>query len=406
MRICKVWDAEYPWDVRVEKIARSLSEAGHVVHLVARNRDRRPIEEERDECRIHRLAPLPPALGAAANAASMFPAFFNPRWVRLIYQTARRARAELILCRDLPLAPTSYWVARRIGVPVVLDMAENYPAMIRAIWRTGFQRPTDVFVRNPSVVAAVERWCIRRMDHILVVVEESRDRLVRMGVPPEKITIVSNTPPLSRAPEPAATSRDRPADAPLRVVYLGNIEPPRGLHTLIEAIAIGRARGVNVHATLIGKGCARPQLERLARALGIDDAVEFRGWVEDATAILSSFDVGAIPYIADESWDTTIPNKLFDYMAAGLAVVASDMAPVRRIVADTGCGEIARANDPVSLAHALARLADPERRRRCARGGRKAVEQRYHWDVDARRLIDAIEGVAASASPRHAEAHA
>ena len=406
MRICKVWDAEYPWDVRVEKIARSLSEAGHTVHLVARNRDRRPTEEQLEECRVHRLAPLPPVLGAGVNAASMFPAFFNPRWVGLILRTARRARADLILCRDLPLAPTAHWVARRLGVPVILDMAENYPAMIRAIWRTGFQKPTDILVRNPSIVAAVERWCVRRMDHILVVVEESRDRLVRMGVPPERITIVSNTPPLARAPEPAATSRNRAAGAPLRVVYLGNIEPPRGLHTLVEAIAICRARGVNIHATLIGKGCARPQLERLAQELDVADAVEFRGWVEDATAILPRFDVGAIPYIADESWDTTIPNKLFDYMAAGLAVLASDMAPVRRIVTETGCGEIARANDPASLAHALTRLADPERRRRCARAGRIAVEHRFHWDIDARRLLDAVEMVAASAKPRHAEAHA
>src|SRR5690606_13666302 len=62
MRICKVWDAEYPWDVRVEKIARSLSEAGHTVHLVARNRDRRPTEEQLEECHVHRLAPLPPVL--------------------------------------------------------------------------------------------------------------------------------------------------------------------------------------------------------------------------------------------------------------------------------------------------------------------------------------------------------
>ncbi len=402
MRICKVWDAEYPWDVRVEKVARSLTEAGHDVHLVARNRTRSPVEEQRAECRVYRLAPLAPALGSAANAASMFPAFFNPRWVAHILRTARRARAELILCRDLPLAPTAHWVARRLGVPVVLDMAENYPAMIRAIWRTGFQRPTDVVVRNPAIVAAVERWCVQRMDHILVVVEESRDRLIDMGVPPEKITIVSNTPPLSSAPEPAPEPRGGHAGAPLRVVYLGNIEPPRGLHTLVEAIAICRARGIHVHATLVGKGCARPQLERLARALDVEDAVEFTGWVENAMAILPTFDVGAIPYIADESWDTTIPNKLFDYMATGLAVAASDMAPVRRIVRETGCGEIARANDPGSLAHALARLADPEHRRRCAEAGRAAIERRYHWDVDARNLLYAIERVAGATAPSHA----
>ncbi|HEX6938514.1 MAG TPA: glycosyltransferase family 4 protein [Longimicrobiales bacterium] len=395
MRICKIWDAEYPWDVRVEKVARTLAGAGHEVHVVARNRDRRPVEEQRPECRVHRLAPLAPALGDAANAASMFPAFFNPRWLRLILRTARRTGAELILCRDLPLAPTAYAAARRLGVPVVLDMAENYPAMIRAIWRTGYQRPADRFIRNPAVVAAVERWCVRRMDHILVVIEESRDRLVRLGVPAQKITIVSNTPPLERVGAVAARPREAGRDDALRVVYLGNIEPPRGLDTLIEAVARCRARGVRVHATLIGRGVARPELERLARRLGVADAVDFPGWVPDAMALLPTFDVGAIPYIADESWDTTIPNKLFDYMAAGLAVAATDMAPVRRIVRETGCGEVVRAQDPDAFASALVRLCDPAHRGRCAAAGRAAVERRYHWEHDARNLLDAIAAVAA-----------
>ncbi|HEX7120381.1 MAG TPA: glycosyltransferase family 4 protein [Longimicrobiales bacterium] len=393
MIVCKIWDAEYPWDVRVEKVARTLTDAGHEVHVVARNRDRRAVEEQLPECRVHRLAPLAPRLGGAANAASMFPAFFNPRWARLVLRTARRTGAELILCRDLPLAPTAIWAARRLGVPIVLDMAENYPAMIRAIWRTGYQRPADWLVRNPAIVAAVERWCVHRVDHVLAVVEESRDRLIGLGVPAERITIVSNTPPLGRpaiAPSPPPA---RGAEDGLRVVYLGNIEPPRGLDTLIEAVARCRRRGVRVHATLIGRGVDRPRLERLARRLGVEDDVAFPGWVSDATALLPTFDVGAIPYIADESWDTTIPNKLFDYMAAGLAVAATDMAPVRRIVRETRCGEVARAQDPDALAAALIRLGDPAHRRRCAAAGRAAVERRYHWAHDARRLLDAIEGV-------------
>ncbi|HEY8506873.1 MAG TPA: hypothetical protein VIL32_00870, partial [Steroidobacteraceae bacterium] len=78
MIVCKIWDSEYPWDVRAEKISRALTDAGHEVHMVARNRDGRPLVESLPECTVHRLAPLP-ALGRRLNAASMFPAFFNPR---------------------------------------------------------------------------------------------------------------------------------------------------------------------------------------------------------------------------------------------------------------------------------------------------------------------------------------
>ena len=78
MRVCKIWDGDYPWDVRVEKVARSLTEAGHEVHLVARNRQRRPERERLSEAEVYRLKPWP-LLGKRLDDATMFPAFFNPR---------------------------------------------------------------------------------------------------------------------------------------------------------------------------------------------------------------------------------------------------------------------------------------------------------------------------------------
>ena len=86
LRICKIWDSEYPWDVRVEKVARTLSAAGHEVHLVARNRDRRPQRERLPEAALHRLTPWR-FFGKRFDAASSFPAFFNPRWMRAILRT-------------------------------------------------------------------------------------------------------------------------------------------------------------------------------------------------------------------------------------------------------------------------------------------------------------------------------
>ena len=197
MRVCKIWDGDYPWDVRVEKVARSLTEAGHEVHLVARNRQRRPERERLSEAEVYRLKPWP-LLGKRLDDATMFPAFFNPRWLHAINETARVSRADLILVRDLPLAPTAIWAGRKLGVPVVLDMAENYPAMLRGRVELGVHGPGDVLLRNAAAAAAVERWVLARIDHVLVVVEESRDRVRALGVPADRVTVVSNTPSLSR----------------------------------------------------------------------------------------------------------------------------------------------------------------------------------------------------------------
>lgn len=391
MKICKIWDAEYPWDVRVEKIARELTDAGHEVHLVARNRDGRALQEKLPECTVHRLAPLR-LRNRRLNAASMFPAFFNPRWIRKITNVAETIGADMLMVRDLPLTPTAIWVGKRLGIPVVLDMAENYPAMIRSMWENDCYHFSDRVVRNPAIVERVEKWCLKRLDHIIVVVEESRNRLIDLGVPPERVTIVGNTPSgLGRDDTPADVSAQGSVagDSPLNVTYLGLLEEPRGIATLMRAVAICRAASHPVRLSLLGDGRERKRFELLAHDLGLDDqAIQFRGFVPRAQALdaLNEADVGAIPHHADESWNTTIPNKLFDYMAAGVSVLASDAVPVARVIHETGCGEVFRSEDAEDAARAIVRLRDTAHRRRCAAAGRAAIREKYHWERDAKRL--------------------
>lgn len=394
MRVCKVWDAEYPWDVRVEKVASSLTRAGHTVDIVARNRKGLPLVETLPEGTVHRLAPLR-FVGRRLSRASMFPAFMNPRWIRAIHRVARSSRADLILVRDLPLAPTAVWVGRRLGVPVVLDMAENYPAMIRSVWQAGLQRRLDWLVRNPSIAERVEQWVLRRVDHTLVVVEESKERLVAMGVPTDRVTVVCNTPGLSRLA--AVTPRVHTLRDHVEVIYLGLLEAPRGIGVLIEAARRCHEAGVPVALTLIGDGRERPAFEQQARENGLGpEVIRFMGYLpnQKALELLQSADVGVVPHIANESWNSTIPNKLFDYMAAGLAVLSSDAKPAARIVRQTGAGEVYPATDAGALAAALERMRDPEVRARHGAAGREAVRSTYNWEMDAARMEAAIRPLA------------
>jgi glycosyltransferase involved in cell wall biosynthesis len=397
LTICKVWDAEYPWDVRVEKISRSLTEAGHAVHLVARNRRGDPLTERRSEGTVHRLRPWRWA-PSWLNAASMFPAFFNPRWIRVISQTARREHADVILCRDLPLAIPAILAGRRVGIPVVLDLAENYPAMLRSRWAAGRMRLFDALVRNPTLARLVERWALPRADHVLVVVEEAGARLIAAGVAPERITVVSNTPPIERLGFfPRAP---RPANTPLSIVYLGLMEESRGVRGLLDAASLLARRAIPFRLTLYGGGKEFQDFRAHARSLGLTGAqADFRGQVPNGEALaeLPAADVGVIPHYADESWHTTVPNKLFDYMAAGLAIVTSDARPAARIIRETGAGLVYRHGDTAALARAIATLADPELRHACAQHGQVAVRERFHWERDVERLLAALQDAVSKA---------
>jgi len=398
--VCKVWDADYPWDVRVEKVCRSLRRA-HEVHLVSRNTRRRSRYERYDGIHVHRL-PVLPWLPPRASAALGFPAFFNPLWLRTISQTARRCGAGLVMVRDLPLALTGLLIARARRVPLILDLAENYPAMIHDLCSTGRFRARNLLVRNPRLVRLVERIAVKQADHILVVVDEAKERLLRMGVDASKITVVMNTPtltPLTHDADAGAPAIPRAGDE-LVLVYLGILEVARGLGTVLGALRELRHLRPRVRLVVIGSGRDERHFREEAGRLGVSDRVEFRGWLDhhEALAAVAACDVGLVPHHVTESWQTTIPNKLFDYMAMGKPVIVSNARPTERIVTSERCGAVFADRDTSGLAEAIVAVADRGLREEYGRRGRAAVRRTYNWETDERRLLDAVRRVAEPAN--------
>jgi glycosyltransferase involved in cell wall biosynthesis len=409
-RVLYIWQSDYPWDVRTEKVCGALSEAGCQVHLAARNRRSEPVLQVRPEAVIHRL-PSWPWVGQRLDAALQAPAFFSPRWLSLLSSLVRQERPDVIIVRDLPLCPAAIWTGRQYGVPLILDMAENYPGTFRAKRDVGRRKPWDFLVRNPEVFTLVEQFCIHHVDHVIVVVEESANRLAARGLPQGRVDIVSNTPPMARALDTRPVPQ-RPPGAPLEIVYLGIHTMERGLLELIDAVKILRDQKVPVHVTIVGSGRDTAMLQAHARQLGLIHEILFTGYLPthaDALAIMAAADVGVIPSRRTAQSDSTIPNKLFDYMAAGLAVLTSDTAPCTRIVQETGAGDVFRAGDATDLAGAIRRLTDRATLRAAGEAGRRAVLTRYNWERDAAVLRDVVWRVARSRagapSVRPAAAH-
>lgn len=399
LRLLYVWDADYPWDVRTEKICATLTSAGHDVHIAARNKRRAPTVERLPEGTVHRMPPVRWA-GRTADSALGFPAFFNPRWLSLLDRTVRRLRPDVVICRDIPLSPTALWAGHRHATPVVLDIAENYPAMLRMVFDAGVHRFSDHVVRNPGAAALVESSSLKRADRVIVVVEEMAERMVRMGIPPERIDVVSNTPPRSRA-EREPERRERPEGRALDIVYLGLLEVPRGIMEMVNAVALLRRDGFPVHATIVGNGRDERLFRDRARELGLTDAdVSFLGYMERdrALRVARKADVGVVPHHRNEQWNTSIPNKLFDYMAAGLPVVCSDPEPCKRIMNESGAGELFEAGNAASLASAIHRLKDAGVRERHGAAGRRAILERYNWEHDTAVLMRGLDRVVSTHS--------
>ena len=394
MRICHIWDADYPWDIRIEKVSESLVEAGHCVHLVCRNAGRLPRSDSSGTFHIRRLPAIPAALGPL-HAFCNFPCPVSPFWIFEIARVVRQYQVDLILVRDLPLSIAAILVGVLYRIPVVLDMAENYPAMLRDRLR---YTPTTLLgriIRHPILARLIERVTLQFVDHVIVVVDESRDRLIATGVSPDQITVATNTPRIDQWNVSDQVKPERSLRGGLHIVYLGNLDGSRGVDTTIRAFAILKQRGIQMRLSIIGQGPSGRILEELIVRLDLRDQVVLKGRLpfREVQATFRETDIGLIPHYSTEAWNTTMPNKLFDYMLWRIPVVVSDVKPVAAIVRSEKCGEVFKERDPDDLARCILALTDPKVRKEKGENGRAAIYRRYNWKVDVNGLIKAIEAV-------------
>lgn len=391
MRILKIWDADYPWDIRVEKICRSLAQSKHDVHIIARNLKKDAVVEETDFCCIHRL---PFFNNNKVNYYISFPAFFNPLWVYSITKLIKKFRIELILVRDLPLALSGIYVGKRYKIPVILDMAENYPFLIDDIWKFEPFQLQNCIIRNRVLTRLVEKFTFRYIDHVITVVDESRSRVLRCSpLKDENVSIVSNTPDLVNLKsyinfpcEDLELFRQK-----FVAVYVGGVRLGRGLDQVFKAIPMVVEKIKNFMFVIIGTGKNIEILKNLSVNLGIQDYVYFKGWVDPdrVPSIVQCADVGVIPHYVTSHINHTVPNKLFDYMSLGLPVIASEAMPIKRILDQEECGITFK--DSAELANAVVQLKSKKLRDFMGEKGREAVARRYNWQHDAFRLNEVIK---------------
>ncbi len=395
-----IWDGNYPWDIRVNKICTSLVAAGHEVHMICRNTRREKLEDTSEGIQLHRLPCLPNFFGPL-NQLINFPFFFNPVWLWRINSVVNKKRIDALIVRDITLSLPAIWIGRTQRIPVFLDMAEPYPEMLRAMWKYEKMKLTDLLIRNPRFADWVERLTLRDIDHVFAMVEESKQRMVGMGVPESKITIVSNTPNLDRF-------RKFPAEFPgslagmktnFKIIYIGYLTGSRGLQTAIKGMCLVLKSNPQVRLVIVGSGKSENELRNLVQKNHLDHAVVFEGWVDNnkLPTYVSSCEVGLIPHYSCGLWDNTIPNKLFDYMATATPVLCSDVPPMRRIVEETGCGRVYNNVSPEDFSKKVLELASsPHGLLRMGAQGEEAVKKKYNWQVDFNSLLHVIENIGSS----------
>lgn len=389
-----VLDHAYPPDVRVENEARSLVEAGFEVSLLALAPDDRPETGTHDGVTVHRVRVPAKVRNVMRGLVSTVP-LLDLYLAREIQRLHARHPFDALHIHDLYLAGAGLRAGRRLGLPAVVDLHENWvEALKHYAWSTRY--PGRLVVNIPRWERTERRW-VRAADRLVVVIEEAADRYAEMGVPRERIAVVPNTIKLAafRGFELEGDLVER-FRSPLTLVYTGGIDAHRGLETVVDAMpAIVRAEP-EARLVIVGDGRTRRDLEARAGALGLGDHIVFEGWQPQARlkSYIAAADVCLIPHLKTAHTDATIPHKLFHYMFMRKPVVATDCRPLERIVAGERVGRVVPSGEAAAFAEAVLALgADPDERRAMGERGHAAVLARYHWDAtvtDLLRLYDEL----------------
>jgi glycosyltransferase involved in cell wall biosynthesis len=388
--ILYIWDSDYPWDVRVEKICQSLLQHGYDVHIAARNLKALPVYEQLNGLHIHRLKSFS---NRKINYALSFPVFFSPIWKRFLDAVIAQNKIDLLIVRDLPMAVAAVWAGQRHKIPVVFDMAEDYVAMLRNIWKFKKFNVINLLVRNPYLATLVERYALKRVNHVLIVIEEAERVVVRGGGKPEQVTVVGNTPPFSafRTDDIQMTADLRLIKKRYSAIYTGGLQLGRGIQTVLEAIPEVVKQIPDFLFVVVGDGYAAEQLKNMSRKNKLDDYVLWTGWVNHARIFdyIRLSKLGVIPHLVTDHVNTTIPNKIFDYMGCGIPVIASDSAPMKRILDEEQCGLVFRSGDVCDLMNKILRIHSSSND--FGKNGQEAVKIKYSWAEDEKRLVNVVE---------------
>jgi glycosyltransferase involved in cell wall biosynthesis len=178
-----------------------------------------------------------------------------------------------------------------------------------------------------------------------------------------------------------------------KIVYLGAMSRIRGLVEVVEAFGLVAAGHPDWRLCLVGT--CRPadfedELKALATQCDVAARIQFVPWVpyEQKEALLLEAAMGIVTYLPCANNTSCLPNKLFEYMLAGVPVIASDFPLYREVVESKQCGLLVDPARPEAVAEAMEYLVEhPEEARRMGENGRRAVLAEYNWETQRTELL-------------------
>jgi glycosyltransferase involved in cell wall biosynthesis len=295
---------------------------------------------------------------------------------RQVYKRALECDADIYHFHDPELIPVGLKLKSK-GKKVIYDVHEDVPRQILS--KQWIPLPLRRIIS--WAVERIEIYAAKRFDYIVTATPYIRDRFLKIN---EKTIDVNNYPILSELYVPHA-DWDNKENV---VCYVGGIDIVRGIYEMVQAMGM-----TECFMLLAGK---------FALSAERDIAVDKDGWSrvielghisrDEVKEVLLRSMAGLVVLQPIPNYIDALPVKMFEYMSAGIPVIASDFPLWREIIEGNKCGICVQPFDIEEIANAIKWImTNPEQAKHMGENGRRAVEEKYNWEQEGDKLIRLYE---------------
>src|SRR4030042_4934339 len=376
MKIVMLLSNAFRPDPRVLKEALSLVGAGFDITIICWDRlaELPSTETLPSGIKIIRIRNVRSSYGVGARQIPTLTRF----WFAALHQIAE-LKPDLIHCHDFDTLPCGLFWGKTNHIPTIYDAHEYYADLVRPRLTGLLGMLLYWIIFNAEKIAAHLASAVVTVDGTLAKIYDSLNK---------RVLVIGHFPQKSIAETPNLIF----IQPELRLLYAGRISSDRGALLYIDILRC--LRDLKIPARLIYAGVITPPIEEQLiydYMQGMKDYIDYLGWIpyNQMHEIYRLADIGLTILQPEPRYISAIPVKLFEYMASGLPVIASNFPTIASIINETNCGKLVDPlSQPLLIAHIIVSWwNDPAIPRSIGENGRQAVLSKYNWEIQSGRLI-------------------